>query len=80
MTIRPRGFAALTPEERKRIAALGGAAVPPEKRTFSKNRQLAVESGSKGGSSVPREKRSFSTDRQLAEDAGRKGGMARGGN
>lgn len=44
-----RGFASLSPERRKEIAAKGGAAVPAEKRSFSKNRKLAREAGRKGG-------------------------------
>lgn len=46
-----RGFACLSPERRREIAARGGANVPPDKRSFSKNRELASESGRKGGSS-----------------------------
>lgn len=46
---KPRGFAALSPERRKEIARLGGAAVKPENRTFSANRDLAAEAGRQGG-------------------------------
>lgn len=44
-----RGFACMTPERRREIAAKGGAAVKPESRAFSKNRELATEAGRKGG-------------------------------
>lgn len=44
-----RGFAAMTPERRKEIAAMGGAGVHPSNRSFAKNRKLAAEAGSKGG-------------------------------
>ncbi len=71
-----RGFAAMSAKRRREIAALGGAAVPPEKRSFSVDRSLAAEAGSKGGQSVPDEARSFAIDRELARKAGRKGGIA----
>jgi len=45
-----RGFAAMSPEKRREIAAKGGASVPVEKRSFSINRDLAATAGSKGGS------------------------------
>lgn len=44
-----RGFAAMTPERRTEVARLGGAATPPEKRSFFKNRELAATAGAKGG-------------------------------
>jgi general stress protein YciG len=71
----PRGFAALSPEKRREIAALGGASVPPQKRAFSKDPELAHYAGAKGGSSVPPEKRTWK-NRELAAAAGRKGGLA----
>lgn len=46
-----RGFAAMSPERRKEIAAKGGASVPNEKRTFSKYKDLASTAGAKGGAS-----------------------------
>jgi general stress protein YciG len=44
-----RGFAAMDPERRREIARKGGASVPSEKRSFSKNKELATEAGRKGG-------------------------------
>ena len=44
-----RGFAVLDPKRRAEIAAAGGAAVAPEKRSFSRDRELAKLAGSKGG-------------------------------
>jgi general stress protein YciG len=44
-----RGFAAMSPEKRREIAAKGGGSVPAEKRAFHKDRKLAAEAGSKGG-------------------------------
>lgn len=75
-----RGFAAMTPAQRRAIASKGGKAVPPEKRTFAKNPALAAAAGRIGGQSAPAEKRSFSMDRDLAAEAGSKGGKNSGGN
>ena len=71
-----RGFASMNAERQRRIASMGGKAVPNEKRSFSQNRRLAAEAGRKGGQSVPDEKRSFSQNPELAAEAGRKGGQA----
>jgi len=43
-----RGFACMTPEKRREIAAKGGASTPSEKRSFSRNASLASEAGRKG--------------------------------
>lgn len=48
---KPRGFAAHSPERRREISAMGGRAVPAEKRSFN-NRELAVEAGRKGGAAT----------------------------
>lgn len=44
-----RGFGAMDPEKRRRIAAKGGGAVPAHKRSFAKDRALAASAGRKGG-------------------------------
>jgi len=44
-----RGFAAMSPEKRRAIAAKGGANVPPDKRSFSRSAALAAAAGRKGG-------------------------------
>jgi general stress protein YciG len=44
-----RGFASMSPEKRAAIASMGGKAVKPENRAFSKDRTLASRSGKKGG-------------------------------
>lgn len=44
-----RGFAAMSPERQREIARKGGESVPPENRSFSKNRELAATAGRKGG-------------------------------
>lgn len=46
---RPRGFAAMTKERLKEIAAKGGAAVPAHRRSFAQDRALATSAGAKGG-------------------------------
>ena len=51
-----RGFAAMTLEKRREIAAKGGAAVDPNKRSFSLNRELAQSAGSKGGKATRKSK------------------------
>lgn len=38
-------------EKQREIARKGGRSVPGEKRSFSRNHQLAAEAGRKGGSS-----------------------------
>lgn len=72
-----RGFASMDRERLKEIASKGGHGVPPEKRSFSKNRALASQAGKKGGKSVPAGERSFSQNRHLAVVAGKKGGESR---
>jgi general stress protein YciG len=44
-----RGFASMDPAKQREIASKGGSSVPPEKRPFSQNHQLATEAGRKGG-------------------------------
>lgn len=80
MSISNRGTASMSPEERKRISALGGKAVRPENRSFSRNRELAAVAGKKGGKSMKPEQRMFSRNRELAALAGKKGGTARAAN
>ena len=46
---RPRGFAAMSPEMRREVASRGGKSVPPERRAYSINRQLAKDAGRVGG-------------------------------
>src|ERR1700743_239024 len=72
-----RGFASIDPARLKEIASKGGHGVPPEKRSFSKNRALASQAGKKGGESVPASERSFSQNHDLAVLAGKKGGESR---
>ena len=71
-----RGFAAMDEDKQREIAKKGGESVPAEKRTFSRDPELAAEAGRKGGESVADEDRSFSKDHELAREAGRKGGHA----
>jgi len=62
--------------KQREIAQKGGRSVPAEKRSFSRDPELAAEAGRKGGKHVPQERRSFSQDRSLAAAAGRKGGIS----
>lgn len=52
-TVKPkakRGFAVMSVEQRRAIAAKGGASVKDENRAFSRNSELARAAGAKGGS------------------------------
>lgn len=69
-----QGFACMTPERRKEIASKGGKSIPPEKRAFSQNAELASAAGKKGGKSIPARKRTFARDHALASRAGKIGG------
>ena len=44
-----RGFASMDPKKQRAIARKGGQSVPPESRSFSKDRELASSAGRKGG-------------------------------
>lgn len=48
-----RGFAKLSAERRREIAAKGGASVEPQERAFSRDRALAARAGRVGGESSP---------------------------
>lgn len=69
-----KGFAGMSPEKQRQIAAKGGRSVPRENRSFSRSPELAKAAGQLGGRSVPSAKRTFSQDRTLAQWAGRRGG------
>jgi len=73
-----KGFASMSPEKRRQIASMGGKSVPTEKRSFSRNHNLAAAAGRKGGSTVRPDTRAFSMDRELAREAGRVGGSSTG--
>jgi general stress protein YciG len=68
----------MSPEKQRELAARGGAAVPADKRSFSRDRALASDAGKAGGAAAPAATRSFSKDRKLATEAGMKGGIQRG--
>ena len=44
-----RGFASMDAALQREIARKGGRSVPPEERSFSKDRALAAQAGRKGG-------------------------------
>lgn len=44
-----RGFASMDQNKQREIARMGGESVPPEKRSFSQNPELAAAAGRKGG-------------------------------
>jgi uncharacterized protein len=49
-----RGFALMDPEKRRAIQAKGGRNCPPEKRSFSKDRELASRASVLGGRANPK--------------------------
>lgn len=49
MTKSKRGFASMDPERQREIARKGGSSIAPEKRSFSRNKELAIAAGRKGG-------------------------------
>ncbi|MDZ5648582.1 MULTISPECIES: general stress protein [Nitrospirillum] len=67
-----RGFASMDDEKQREIASKGGSSVPDEKRSFSKDHELAAEAGRKGGQASGG---NFAHDRERASEAGRKGGQ-----
>lgn len=48
--IRLRGFAAMDKDRRREIAQRGGRNVPAERRSFARDRDLAMRAGQRGGS------------------------------
>ncbi len=66
---KPRGFAAMSPETRQRIAALGGHAVQKLKKAHRFSIEEAREAGRKGGIAV-------SQNREHMSDIGKRGGHA----
>jgi len=85
-----RGFASMDPATQREIASKGGRSVPPEERSFSKDRALAAEAGRKGGEASHGGRRSrqqnaatsaggegnVAADPDRAAQAGRKGGTS----
>jgi general stress protein YciG len=59
-----RGFAAMSAERQREIASKGGKSVLAEKRSFSRDPELAAEAGRKGG------KRSLSRQKVLHRPGG----------
>ena len=79
-----RGFASMDPAIQRQIASKGGRSVPPEERSFSKDRALAAEAGRKGGEAShggrrsqgaqkPGEQAGGANESERASDTARKG-------
>jgi general stress protein YciG len=66
---RKRGLACLSPERRREIASMGGKSVPPEKRAFARDAELAKQAGRVGGAVASPENRMFHKDKDLARRA-----------
>jgi general stress protein YciG len=69
-----RGFANMDPERRREVAAKGGAHAGANKRSFSKNPELAAAAGRKGGLAAAAKKQTLSADAALALAASHKAG------
>ena len=65
-----RGFASMDPALQREIASKGGRSVPPEERSFSKDRALAAQAGRKGGEASHGGRRSASVAVSPAPAAG----------
>lgn len=63
-------MAAHSAERRREVAALGGKAVPREKRGFAQNRELAREAGRKGGRTPRSTVKSGLTEQEISQVAG----------
>jgi hypothetical protein len=73
--VRPRrGFAALSADERRRIASLGGKAAHAHGTAHEFTREEAVLAGAKGGKRAQRSGRAHRFTTETARAAGRKGG------
>jgi uncharacterized protein len=57
-------------DKQREIARKWGKSVPDEKRSFSKDHELAAEAGRKGGQASGG---NFANDRERAAEAGRRG-------
>ena len=66
-----RGFASMDEDKQREIARKGGESVPDEKRSFSRDHELAAEAGRRGGEVSGG---NFAQDRERASEAGRRGG------
>jgi general stress protein YciG len=78
-----RGFASMDPALQREIASKGGRSVPPEERSFSKDRALAAEAGRKGGEASHGGRRAGGPQQpggQPADTGGAAGASSSGGN
>ena len=71
-----RGFASMDPTLQREIASKGGRSVPPEERSFSKDRALAAQAGRKGGEASHGLRRSAPGAATAAAEGSSPGGTA----
>ena len=78
-----RGFASMDEDKQREIARKGGESVPDEKRSFSRDHQLAAEAGREGGRQSGGGQQGGSQEGgrgQQTQDEGKgQGGQQRGG-
>ena len=70
---KPQGFAALPPEERKRIASKGGRSAHEQGKAHEFTSETGRRAGSLGGKAV-------SADREYMAEIGRRGGQTKSRN
>jgi general stress protein YciG len=71
------GFASMTKERRRELAAKGGKSVPAEKRSFAQDRELAAVAGRKRLQCDDPASRAFSNDHVSDIPSGDEGGNTR---
>ncbi|MBZ9936941.1 stress-induced protein [Mesorhizobium sp. BR1-1-16] len=76
-----RGFASMDDDKQREIASKGGQSVPDEKRSFSKDHQMAAEAGRKGGEASQGGQGSQGGQQQASQSGSgsQQGGPERGG-
>ncbi len=68
--ISSRGFASMDEDRQRAIASKGGQRVPNEKRSFSRDRELASAAGRKGGQARGRRAAELGHDGAAAKSSG----------
>lgn len=76
-TSKPRGLAALSPEDRKRISSLGGNATRDAGKLRRFTPEEARELGAKGGRKTQQLGKAHRFDSESARAAGKKGGLVK---
>jgi len=70
-----RGFASMDEEKQRQAASKGGTSVPPQERSFSKDRELASDAGRRGGESSGGQQGGQHGGQQGGQHGGQQGGQ-----